>query len=200
MMPTHSKARRALLPWLTVGVACIGLAGFTWWHAHTTRAPADAGGAHLAPAAPATPALDARPARPVVRHDAPSSRDAAAASGQDEHVRVQAIVDRTRDTFAARYAAESVDTTWSNAMELDLASLADSDQIRAMHANVSNLDVDCRTTMCRVSGEVPSITAGDDWFTLYMTNVGAKLPQAAYHYVRNGNGPLRIEVFALARR
>jgi hypothetical protein len=117
-----------------------------------------------------------------------------------DHARVQAIVDRTRERLIARHAAERVDPAWSNAMELELVELADSDQIRALHANVSNLEVDCRTTMCRMRGDVPSITAGDDFVTLYMTNLGSRMPEAAYRYVRDDDGALHIEIFGIGRR
>jgi len=190
IMPTH----RPQLPWIIASILCLAIAGITWWKRPAQEAPAQ-GVAPVAivdnaPATRATPTMSA-PSAPM---DETTSRDAAARKD------TQARVDRTRETFAARFNTEQVDSAWSNAMERDLVALSDSDQIRAMNANVSNLEADCRTTMCRIRAEVPSITAGDDWFTLYMTNVGAKLPEVAYRYIPGDDGKLRIELYAIGRR
>ena len=191
---------RSVLPWITVAAVCLVVAGVTFWrsHARPKLVPrADAVALEEAPVASPAPS---RPAFVAGAPGAPADPAAMAEASNRQHAQVQGIVDRTRATLMGRYTHESVDTTWSNTMERQLVSLADSDQIRAMHANVANLEVDCRTSMCRVSGDVPSITAGDDWFTLYMTNVGGAMPEAAYRYVRNPDGTLHIEVFGIARR
>jgi hypothetical protein len=196
-MPNASSHRSAL-PWISIAAACLVVAGVTLWRAQARPVAVAPPAADLAPEAP--PAVHTVPSQPMRLASAPADPTAIADASVREHVRVQGIVDDTRARFIARHAHERVDTAWSNTMEGELASLADSDQMRAMHANVANLEVDCRTSMCRVSGDVPSITAGDDWFTLYMTNVGGAMPEAAYRYARNADGSLRIEVFGIARR
>ncbi|HKN79055.1 MAG TPA: hypothetical protein VJW16_07810 [Lysobacter sp.] len=194
----NASSRRSALPWISIAAACLVVAGVTLWRAQARPVAVAPPAADLAPEAP--PAVRIVPSQPTRSSSAPADPAAIADASVREHARVQGLVDDTRERFIARHASERVDTAWSNTMERELVSLADSDQIRAMHANVANLDVDCRTSMCRVSGDVPSITAGDDWFTLYMTNVGGAMPEATYRYMRNPDGSLRIEVFGIARR
>jgi hypothetical protein len=185
---------RRPLPWIIAVVLCVGIAGITWW-----KRPAPVVATPVVPAAVAEPVA----ARPTTRTASSVARvpiDPSQPFSDPARRELQARVDRTRETFTARYNDERVDSAWSNAMERDLVALSDSEQMRAMDANVSNLEVDCRTTMCRIRGEVASITAGDDWITLYMTNVGAKLPEVTYHYVPGDDGKLRIELFAIGRR
>jgi hypothetical protein len=186
--------RRSQLPWIIASILCLAIAGVTWWKRPAQEAPTQV----MGPVAVVDDAPTSR-ATPVARASG-ASMEAMTVRGEAARKELQARVDRTRETFAARFNAEQVDSAWSNAMERDLVALSDSDQIRAMNANVSNLEADCRSSICRIRAEVPSITAGDDWFTLYMTNVGAKLPEVAYRYVPGDDGKLRIELYAIGRR
>ena len=185
--------RRPQLPWIIASIFCLAIAGIPWWKRPVQEAPTRL----VVPVA----VVDDAPASATPSRLASSAlMDETAGNDIAAHKELQAHVDRTRETFAARFNTEQVDSAWSNAMERDLVALSDSDQIRAMDANVSNIEADCRTTICRIRADVPSITAGDDWFTLYMTNVGAKLPEVAYRYVPGDDGKLRIELYAIGRR
>lgn len=144
------------------------------------------------PAAPAMPS----PSRPAfVAANAPVHDARAANRG-----RVQARVDDAQATLAARHRGEPVDPAWANAVEHELTMLSSSEQIRAMHADIRDVTVDCRTSTCRIAGDFDTITQGDDWFTLYMTNVAERVPLASYKYERTPDGAWRIVVYATARR
>lgn len=112
----------------------------------------------------------------------------------------QQRVDATHALLGQRYANERVDPAWAAGKEQELASLAKTEAMTAMNANVSNLTVDCRTTMCEIGGDFPSITAGDDWFTLFTTNVGSKMPSATYKYEHKADGTVRIHIYGVGRR
>lgn len=119
---------------------------------------------------------------------------------QEKRKQVQQQVDRTQAEFAARYAQESVDTAWAGPKETELVGLAVSDQIRQLGVEPSNMAVDCKSRMCHITADFPSMTAGDDWFSLYMNNVGEKLPVAAYKYVQNPDGTVSINLYAIGRQ
>ena len=112
---------------------------------------------------------------------------------------VQQKVDRTQAAFAARYNNEPVDAAWAGAKEAELMGLGVSDQIRQLGAEPQNMSVDCKSSMCRITGDFATTSTGDDWFTLYMNNVGAKVPVASYKYVRNPDGTVTINVYAMGR-
>jgi hypothetical protein len=109
-------------------------------------------------------------------------------------------VDRTQATFASRYGSEPVDAAWATAKQAELTDLSVSQQIRELGVEPENMAVDCKSTMCRVTADFASTSAGDDWFTLYMANVGAKVPVASYKYIQNPDGTVTINLYALGRK
>lgn len=118
----------------------------------------------------------------------------------DKRKQVQQQVDRTQAAFAARYNNEPVDAAWAGAKEAELMGLGVSDQIRQLNAQPQNMAVDCKSSMCRITGDFASMSTGDDWVTLYMNNVGDKVPVASYKYVQNPDGTVSINVYAVGRK
>ena len=118
----------------------------------------------------------------------------------DKRKQVQQQVDRTQAAFAARYTNEPVDAAWAGAKEAELMGLGVSDQIRQLGAEPQNMAVDCKSSMCRITGDFATMSTGDDWVTLYMNNVGDKLPMASYKYVQNPDGTVTINVYAVGRK
>ena len=118
----------------------------------------------------------------------------------DKRKQVQQQVDRTQAEFAARYTNEPVDAAWAGAKEAELMGLGVSDQIRQLNAAPQNMVVDCKSSMCRITGDFATTSTGDDWITLYMNNVGDKVPMASYKYVQNPDGTVSINVYAVGRK
>ena len=118
----------------------------------------------------------------------------------DKRKQVQQQVDRTQAAFAARYNNEPVDAAWAGAKEAELMGLGVSDQIRQLDAEPENMVVDCKSSMCRITGDFATMSTGDDWITLYMNNVGDKVPVASYKYVQNADGTVSINVYAVGRK
>ncbi|MFT3896162.1 MAG: hypothetical protein QM719_00420 [Thermomonas sp.] len=109
---------------------------------------------------------------------------------------------RTRErnaAFAARFAAEKSDPSWSPAHEKELASLQDSDPMRDADAKATNFRADCRSTTCRIQADFPDSSAAADWLQLYMGSVGDRLPVATAHKVTNPDGSVRVEIYGVGR-
>jgi len=153
----------------------------------------------VAPAAIATaPAMPASSRASAIATAGTGSPVHAARAANRERQQQRLVA--TQNAMAARHREERVDAAWSNTVESELTSLASSDQIRAMHADIRDVAVDCRTSMCRITGDFDTVTQGDDWFTLYMTSVAPRVPTATYKYERNPDDSWRIVVYANARR
>lgn len=182
----------------TLVLVVAGIGAITYYRMQTrddtvrAHVPDDAASAVIAMA----PAMSAS-SRAVAPAGTGSPVHAARAANRE---RQQQRLVATQNAMAARHREERVDAAWSNTVESELASLASSDQIRAMHADIRDVAVDCRTSMCRITGDFDTVTQGDDWFTLYMTSVAARVPTATYKYDNNPDGSWRIVVYANARR
>ena len=188
-----------VLPWLLVaGLAVVAVVLLIDRRARPTTDPASTAATDAT--APAT--NDARP-RARVQPSPAITRASMARIGelsQKRRAEAAAKVDTTHRTLGQRYANEPIDPSWSAAKEQELVGLAKNDAMAQINANVSNLTVDCRSTMCDIQGDFPNVSMGDDWFSLFMLNVGAKLPSSSYKYDRNPDGTVRIHIYAVGRR
>ena len=202
-MQQPRDAKLSFTPWLIVGgvVVCMGLVTI---YAQRLKSDDD-------PAAPAQTPAEARAPMPRLPAHSPRaavpglSPTAQAVAVQRQAVaqqrkEAQARVDRTQAAFASRYETEPVDASWASAKESQLTRLASSDQIKQIGVEARNLNVDCKSSMCRVTGDFDSMGAGDDWFALYMNNVAEQVPVASYKYIRNPDGTVKINVYAVGRR
>jgi hypothetical protein len=202
-MQQPNGAKPSHTPWLIVGLVVVGIVLVT---AYLQRPKTTGAGDGASPQvssdadmSPSTPSV--RRPRPTVRAAAPAEAIAAQREATaQKRKEAQAKVDRTQASFAARYQNEPVDAAWASAKEAQLAKLATSDQIRQIGVEARNLNVDCKSSMCRVTGDFDSMGAGDDWFTLYMNNVAEQVPVASYKYIRNPDGTVKINVYAVGRR
>jgi hypothetical protein len=199
-MQTPHRSKPSLAPWLIVAAVVLAMVLVMLY-----RHRAQSGDTAQAPPEPSTiaaPPVQPRATAPRI----PAGRAAAQAVAERRAVlarkrqEVQARVDRTQAAFANRYQNEAVDAGWANAKEAELTRLATSDTIRQAGVEVRNLSVDCRSSMCRITGEFDSIGDGDDWFMLYMNNVAAQVPAASYKHIRNPDGTVTINAYAIGRR
>lgn len=203
-MQQPRDAKLSFTPWLIVGLVVVCMAVVTIY-VQRQKSRDDA----VAPAQASSDtgvASSRAPAAHGSRTPIPGlSPTAQAVSGRrqamaQQRKEAQARVDRTQAAFASRYETEPVDAGWASAKEAQLAKLATSDQIRQIGVEARNLNVDCKSSMCRVTGDFDSMGAGDDWFALYMNNVAEQVPVASYKYIRNPDGTVKINVYAVGRR
>lgn len=198
-VPT-SITKNTLFPWL-VAIAVILVVALAMLF---KRAGSDAAAAVAQPEQQAQPATQPAPRhRGMPLPGQPLSVAALREQRQkmaDKRKQVQQQVDRTQAAFAARYNNEPVDAAWAGAKEAELMGLGVSDQIRQLNAQPQNMAVDCKSSMCRITGDFATMSTGDDWITLYMNNVGDKVPVASYKYVQNPDGTVTINVYAMGRK
>ena len=116
-----------------------------------------------------------------------------------QHKKIDGVVAAGRSKLAGRYESEPIDHAWATVKRAELMELGTSEQIEAIHAQPTNLGVDCRTSVCRIGADFPNPTAAEDWATLYMTSEGANLPQASLKTVVNPDGSVHLDIFANAK-
>jgi hypothetical protein len=189
------------VPWIVVATLVAVIAA-TMLYQRGRGGDAAVAGAPGAPNPVATaPMRDGRPLpqRSVAQPMTPEMVRERQAVLAKKRAEVQQRVDQTQAAFRARYAGEPVDAAWAGAKEAALAQASVSPQIRELGVEPGNLAVDCRSTMCRITADFPSTSAGDDWFTLYMNNVATDVPVASYKYNRKPDGTYTIDVYAVGK-
>jgi hypothetical protein len=202
-MMEQRKQPGSLVPWLVVATLVALIAAVVIYqrtlgdHASDAAAPPEAPASDDREAFRASrPVATPAPRQPLTPEMVKDRQRALVA----KRAEVQQRVDQTQAAFTSRYNSETVDPAWAGGKEAALSQLAMSPQMREIGAEPKNLAVDCKSTMCKVTADFPSTSAGDDWFTLYMNNVGAQVPVASYKYVRNPDGSYSINVYAVGRR
>jgi len=73
-------------------------------------------------------------------------------------------------------------------------------QIEQLHAEPQSLDVDCKTSMCRIQADFASESLANDWLTLFATNLGSEMPEASFQHSTNPDGTHRVLVYGLSRK
>jgi hypothetical protein len=112
----------------------------------------------------------------------------------------QARIQKRNADMSSRFSAEKADPKWSAAHEQELGSLQDSGAMRDAGVKAQNFSASCKTTMCRISADLPSQSAAEDWLQLYMAGVGDSLPVATAHKTVNPDGSVRVEIYGLGRK
>ncbi len=206
-----SSFMRYRLPWIVAALLLTGivLTTFALWRS-TAPAPQSIGEDGQIPRYPAETGRLAQPRAPQNDGAADSRGDPTALAMRKlaqhdvarnaRRKRVQSSVDATNAALAARFMEEKTDPAWSTSKEHRLAELSTSSQINDINATIKNLSINCKSTVCMLNGDFADTSAGDDWFTLYMNNVGAEVPYATYKYVPGKDGRVTIQVYAIARK
>lgn len=201
---TDSSARRTssvrFLPWLVVAAILLGVIGITLVRGLGTSSRSEE--------VPPSGVLSADVADSPIPQGMPSPKRAVAVDDPDlianrrseQRKKVQDTVDTSQSALASQFQSEKTDAAWAPSKQRALAGLSSSDQIKQLNADISNLSVDCKTHVCRITGDFPNMTAGDDWFTLYMNNVAGEVTYASYKYVPQPDGSVRIEVYGVGRK
>jgi hypothetical protein len=200
----NQKPKQTATPWLIAGAVLLSMAAVMVYR-HRARQNDAAPQPTVAPMAEsASPASTSVPHRRVDPRAGLAGAAQSIVAKREEMARrrkeVQARVDRTQLALASRHRSEAVDPAWSNVKEAELTKLSTSDQIKQIGVDARDLNVDCRTSMCRITATFDSTAAGDDWVVLYMNNAASQLPAASYKYIQNPDGTVTINVYAIGRR
>jgi hypothetical protein len=185
--------------WLAA-IAVVLIIGITWWKSQE-KAASDAA---TAPGAVASPPADADARQALPSAPRPSTGQAGGtgleAEREQERQNVQAIVAAGRNKLVSRYTSETIDASWADGKQVELAQFSTSQQIQEVHAEPKNLVIDCRRTVCRITADFANRTASQDWATLYLTGAGSRIANASLETIANADGSVRMEIYGLARQ
>lgn len=104
-----------------------------------------------------------------------------------------------REQSAQRFASEQVDPAWAPQKTSALSAIADDPGFEVAGAQPKSLNVDCRSSMCRIEGQFASSGVAEDWILMYMSSVGSEMPNSVVSRSRNPDGSTRVEIYGRAR-
>ncbi|MEO6365123.1 MAG: hypothetical protein ABIO38_03615 [Luteimonas sp.] len=108
-------------------------------------------------------------------------------------------MDDAKNAVAMRFEQEPADARWSAQMEGTLQALADAPSYKESGVTPTDLRIDCRTTICKVTATHPSYSAAADWAMLYMTSSAGQLPKSFTNTTTSADGTGRVEIYGQAR-
>lgn len=155
----------------------------------------------VAEAAPAAaPARAPAPARPVVDRQEIGERlvdevERRAQMRKAQEERTRAL----REASIQRYTSEQVDPAWAPGKINELTGLADDPGFETANAQPQSLNVDCRSSMCRIEGQFETAGKAEDWILMYMSGVGSAMPNSVVSRRRNPDGTTRVEIYGRGR-
>lgn len=100
---------------------------------------------------------------------------------------------------AAQFGAEKVDPAWAPGKESSLQDISKLPQIASNIAEPLRVNVDCRSSMCRIESSFKRSGDAEDWTMLYMASVGSSLPNAVVSRVQNPDGTTSVQIYGKAR-
>lgn len=118
------------------------------------------------------------------------------ASLREAHV---ARTTQAREDASARFEQEQVDAAWAPGKEVELSTLTAQPAFETAGVAPRSLDVDCKSSMCRIAGSFASNGDAEDWVLIYMSSVGSNLPNAIVSRTANPDGTTSVEIYGRGR-
>jgi hypothetical protein len=188
MIHAPVETRRWLWPLLTLALVVAVLAVFSFNQSPTRNVAGQETTASALPVTVATPLAEhAGPPAPVLE----DSAGAADLADREQ----QARIDQSRQDLVRLYRSEKTDPAWAAAKERELLPLTQVTQIQQMNAVPKQLDIDCKTSSCRVQADFDSSGAANDWATVFTASLGTSMPTGTVQQVTNPDGSVTIEVY-----
>jgi hypothetical protein len=103
------------------------------------------------------------------------------------------------DEFATRYREEDVDARWAARKETVLLNASTSSQIAELGAAPKHLDIDCKSSICRVQADFAVQSSAQDWVTLFLLNAGSQMPRSVFGHSVNPDRTIRVEILGYSR-
>ena len=100
----------------------------------------------------------------------------------------------------AKFNSEKVNPAWSSQAETRLQSIVSPQQLAAYDVDIQDMNVECKSTTCRINSTFNSSREADDWIVLYMSNVGENLPHSFVKTNMLPDGRVQIEIYGSGRR
>lgn len=195
-------ASQGRLPWIVVGGVVVAIAAATWLIRDRGAATAEA------PAEPVQPVATGT-APPATRSGAPASRPLPT----DPAERMAAISERRaerRAEFERRneemrvaaektFTTEQVDASWAPVKERELDTIAARPEFATANATPKRMDVQCKSSVCRLDGDFTSMGQAEDWVLMYMSSVGSAMPNSVVTRTANPDGSASVRIYGRAR-
>jgi len=190
MNMTHApvETRRWLWPLLTLGLVVAVLAAFSFNQSPTQ------GAASRGDSVSETPVTQTAPMTKYARPQAPVPEDPIGAADLADRQQ-QALIDRSRQDLVHLYRSEKTDPAWASAKERELLPLTQVAQIQQMNAVPKQLDIDCKTSSCRIQADFDGSGTANDWATVFTASLGSSMPTGTVQQTTNPDGSVTIEVY-----
>lgn len=196
--PGHRAVRNSRAPYFLVAAVCVVIVVAAilsnWYRGDSAQTDA-----------PATVADDGAPPRmgsPPARNDNTSIAERSAemtTSMQGRRAERKQKLQDARLATANRYAQEAVDPLWAAGKETRLQALAESPTFEQVGVVPDSLEIDCRSTLCRITASHASYGASADWGMIFMTSSAAEIKRAFTKTINNPDGTTSVEIYAQAR-
>ncbi|MDB6163914.1 MAG: hypothetical protein JWL98_1346 [Xanthomonadaceae bacterium] len=185
-------------------IILVVVAAFSGWSLHShlrgsNASPAavtvedEASGVPVTPVATDLPQPSRPTSLPIFRQD---PRGFAAANNAN----ISKLVDAGRKKLRSRYDSEPVDGVWASRKQKALEAASSAPQIDQLDAKPLSFDSHCRSSVCLIGADFPSVDAADDWFTLYTMLAGPEMSNAAVSRSTNPDGTIHLQIYGLARK
>ena len=115
------------------------------------------------------------------------------ATGEQE---TQALA--TMERYQRAFAAEPIAAAWANATELAVVEALRSPEAVAMGVQLPrDIDVQCRTSLCRVQAAYDDDASAEDAATLLAMDIGGTLPRLQRSFAYRPDGSVEVTLFAM---
>lgn len=178
------------------------VAGIAWRQAGMPQGPAA-----LAAATAGEARLNDVPAAASAARAAPSPARAAPSDRVErfmssKRIERQASSDRmaaVTTSLANKHRNEPVDPQWAGGMEATLQGVAQNAAFAESGIKADSLDIDCKSSTCRIDAGLPSRGNAADWATVFMSSVGSDIKRAYTSVVAAPDGTTHVVIYAEAR-
>lgn len=106
---------------------------------------------------------------------------------------------RDLDALARTFKSEPVDASWSAATERHLSETMSSDIMIASEIVPDDLDVSCRSSLCRVKARFGKYNDAADWGMMLVTAAGDTFGKAMPTVTPGPDGQAYLEMYALRK-
>jgi hypothetical protein len=196
MKQTSAETRRWLWPLLTLVIVVTVLATFSFSRQPRLDEPSGAGSAaSTMPATGATPSAENAPREVSVSPDPEEALNTIDRAAREQ----QARIDQAKQDLIQLYQSEKTNPAWATTKERELLPLTQATQIQQMNAVPKQLDIDCKTSSCRVAAEFDNAGAANDWATVFTASLGSSMPTGTVQQVSRPDGTITIEVYGAMR-
>lgn len=111
----------------------------------------------------------------------------------------QARIDQAKEDLVQLYRSEKTNPAWAVAKERELLPLTQVAQIQQMNATPKQLDIDCKTSSCRIAAKFDTSGAANDWAAVFTASLGSSMPTGTVQQVTDPDGSITMEVYGAMR-